>query len=116
MASSMSALLRVRKDILNTTFAIADHFGSSFSSFLPSFCRTLRFFDPVISKVFSKKILKLRLCNCVLGFEATLMLMLLLNYCSAKKQGSKKNTIRPIGLSNFEIVFTLLAKAVAIQM
>ena len=40
--------------------------------------------------------------------------MLLLNYYITKKQGCKNDFIWPIGLSNFEIVFILLAEIIAI--
>ena len=85
-----------------------------FLLFPSSFCGRLKFFDPVVSKVFSKEILELRPRHRVLGFKATLMLMLLLDHCSAEKRSGEKDAIGPVGLSSFEIIFILLAKAVAV--
>ena len=82
---------------------------------LPTFYERLRFFDLVVSKVFSKEILELRPCYWVFGFKATLMLVLSLGHRFAEKRGGKRDVVKPVSPSRFEIVFTLLAKAAAIQ-
>lgn len=43
------------------------------------------------------------------------MLMLLLNYYSAKKRGGKRDLVWPISPINFKVVFTLLAKITAVK-
>ena len=68
----------------------------------------------IISKVFSKKILKLLLRHWIFSLEVTFLLMLLLNHYSKEKQGSKRDLIYPIGLFSFKIVFLLLAKTIII--
>lgn len=73
--------------------------------FLQSFCRKLKFFDSsVVSKVFLKKIFELCSRYWVFDFEIILILMPLLKYRSVKKQNSKKNAIRLVGLSSFKTV------------
>ena len=84
--------------------------------FPPSFCGRLRFFYPVVSKVLSEEILKLRPRYRVLGFGATLMLVPLLGNCSVEKRGGEQNAVGPVGPSSFEMIFTLLAKTVAVKM
>ena len=86
-----------------------------FLFFLSSFRKKLEFFNLVVFKVLLEEILKLRPHHQVFGFKVTLMLMLLLNYCFAEKQGSKKDAVGPVGPSSFEMIFTLLVKAVTVQ-
>ena len=47
----------------------------------------------IISKVFFKKILEFLLRHRILGFEAIILLILLLDYCPTEKQDSKKDSI-----------------------
>ena len=44
------------------------------------------------------------------------MLVLLLDHRFAEKQASKRDLVWPIGPNSFEIVFTLLAKTVAVEL
>ena len=69
----------------------------------------------IVFKVFLEKYLKLFSCYSIFGFKVTFLLMLLLNYCFVKTQGSKKDFIQPIGSKNFEIILTLLIKTIAIK-
>lgn len=69
--------------------------------------------NSVIFKVFLKKILKFELCYWVFSFRIIFIWMLLLNYCFAEKQNSKKNLFKPVTLNNLKIIFMLLAKTVA---
>lgn len=66
------------------------------------------------SKFFSKQVFELSLQHCLLGFRAMFILMLVLNHHSAKKQGNKRDLVWLISLNSFEMVFILLAKAIAI--
>lgn len=68
----------------------------------------------IVSKIFLQKILKLGLYYQVLDFRAIFILILLLNYYYTEKLDSKKDLVEFIGLSNLEIVFILLAKAIAV--
>lgn len=68
----------------------------------------------IIFKVFLEKILKLSLCHQFLAFEATFILILLLNHYSVEKQGGIKDFVRLVGPSGFKIFFILLAKTIAI--
>lgn len=68
----------------------------------------------VVSKIFSMAILKLGLYHWIFSFEVKFVLIPLLDYCFVEKQGNKRDLIGFVGLSSFETVFTLLAKAVAI--
>ena len=43
------------------------------------------------------------------------MLMPLLGHCIAQKRGSKKDAVGPVGSGGFKVVFTLLTKALAVQ-
>ena len=65
--------------------------------------------NPIVYKLFLKKISKLFLYHQILGLSTIFLLMLLLNYCSIKKQSNRKDLIWPIGFNNFKIVFILLA-------
>ena len=47
----------------------------------------------IVFKVFLKKVLELLLYHWIVGFKATLLLMILLNYCSIEKLSGKKNLI-----------------------
>lgn len=71
---------------------------------------------PVVFKVFFKKILEFDLCHQDFSLRATFMLILILYNQFLKKQGDKKNAVGPISPGNVKIVFTLLAKLVAIYM
>lgn len=42
------------------------------------------------------------------------MLMPLLNYFFMKKQGGKKDLVKSVGLSGFEVIFILLAEIIII--
>ena len=66
--------------------------------------------NPIISKVFLEKIFEFLLYHYIFGLKATLLLMPLLNHCSIEKRDGKKDSIWPIKLSGFKIVFTLLAE------
>lgn len=70
--------------------------------------------NSIVSKVFLEKILKLSLCYQVFCFERTFMLMPALNQHFMEKQDSKKNLVEPVGTNDFEIIFTLLVKIIAI--
>lgn len=67
-----------------------------------------------VSKFFLKEVLKLFSCHQIIDFRAKFILMPLLHHCSAEKQNGKKNSIGPIGSSDFKIVFTLLIETIAI--
>lgn len=67
------------------------------------------------SKIFLEKMLEFSSCHEVFGFGVKIVLVLLLKYCSAEKQGGKKNVVESISFNNFEIVFILLKKAVIVQ-
>ena len=69
----------------------------------------------IISKVCLEKILEFFLRYRILSLRAMLLLVLLLDHYSAEKRGGKKDLIWPIGLGGFEIVFTLLAETIAIE-
>lgn len=43
------------------------------------------------------------------------MLVPLLDYCFVEKQGGKRDFVCPIGPNNFEMVFTILAKKIAVE-
>ena len=49
--------------------------------------------NPIISKVCLEKILEFLLRHQILGLKAMFLLVLLLNYFPAKKQGGKKDLI-----------------------
>ena len=51
----------------------------------------------------------------MLGFDATFLLVLLLNHYFAEKKSGKNDLILPIGLGGFEMVLTLLAKMITIE-
>ena len=70
----------------------------------------------IVSKVLLEEVLELRSYHLVLSLKATFILVLLLNHQSAEEQKSKKDLVRLVGPSSFEIILTLLAKLVAIQM
>ena len=71
--------------------------------------------SPIVPKVLSEEIIELSPRHRVLGFGATFVLMPSLNHCSAEKRGGERDAVGPVGPSSFEMVFTLLAKAVAVQ-
>ena len=85
--------------ILKDTFELAKNAISKYS---------------IIFKVLLEKILEFFLRHQIFGFRTTVLLVLLLNYCSVEKQDGKKNLIWPIGLSGFKMVFTLLVKLIVI--
>ena len=68
----------------------------------------------IVSKIFLKKVFELFFCYPIFGFRATFLLMPLLNYCFVEKQGKKRDLIWLVGSNDFKIVFTLLAKTIAI--
>ena len=70
--------------------------------------------NSIISKVFLEKIFKFLLRHWILSFEATFLLVPLLDHCLAEKKNSKKDSILPISPNGFEIIFTLLAETIAI--
>lgn len=70
--------------------------------------------NPIIFKVFPKKVFKLSPRYWVLSFGVIFILIPLLNHRFVKKLDGKKNLVRLVGSNNFEIVFTLLAKVLAI--
>ena len=70
----------------------------------------------IIFKVFLEKLLEIFLCHRIVGFDATFLLMPLLNHCLVEKQDGKKNSIWLIGLGSFEMILILLAKTIAIKM
>lgn len=70
--------------------------------------------DLIVSKVFLKKVLKHLSYYQIFSFEATFLLMLLLNHCFVKKLNSKEDLIESISSCSFEVVLTLLIKTVAI--
>ena len=70
--------------------------------------------NPIVFKLFLEKVFIFFLCHWILGLEATLLLILLLNHQFAKKQVGKKDFIWPISSNNFIIIFILLAKTIAI--
>ena len=72
--------------------------------------------NPIISKACLEKILEFPLRYWILGLKAIFLLVPLLDHCFIEKQGNKENLIWPIDPSGFEIVFTLLAKIIAIEM
>ena len=72
--------------------------------------------NPIISKVCLEKILEFPPCYRILGLKAILLLVLLLDYYSAEKQGGKKNLIWPISSSGFKIIFIPLVEIIAIKM
>ena len=67
----------------------------------------------IIFKVFLKKVLEFLLYHWIVSLEA-ILLMPLLNHCSAKKRSSKWDLIWPIGPVSFKIILILLAKIIAI--
>lgn len=71
--------------------------------------------NPVISKIFLKKILKLGSYHLVIGFGVVFILILLPNHRFAEKQGGKRDLVGLDGPSSFKIVFTLLAKTIAVK-
>ena len=71
--------------------------------------------SPIISKIFLKKIIEFFLHYQIFSFEAMLLLVLLLDYCLAEKQGGKKDSIWLISSSGFKIIFTLLVKTIVIK-
>ena len=70
--------------------------------------------SPIVFKVFLEKILEFFLCHQIFDVKTTLLLMLLLNYCSVKKQSNKKDCIWSIGSSGFKIIFILLVETIAV--
>lgn len=69
----------------------------------------------IIIKIFLKKVFELSLCYQVFGFETIFILILLLNHCFAEKQSNKKGWVKLFSSSGFEMVFTLLAETLIIQ-
>lgn len=69
----------------------------------------------IIFKVFLEKILKLGLYYQIFGFKVIFILMSLVQHYSVEKRDGKKDEIRLVGPSSFEIIFVLLAKAIIIQ-
>ena len=69
----------------------------------------------LVSKVLLKKIFEYLLYHSILNVKGMFLLMPSLNYFFTELQGNKRDLIWPIGLGNFEIVFILLAKLIAIQ-
>ena len=49
--------------------------------------------NPIVFKVFLKKILEFLLRHQIFGLKITLLLILLLNHCFIEKQSGKKNLI-----------------------
>ena len=70
--------------------------------------------NPIISKVFSKKVFKLFLRHQILSLGATILLISLFDYCFIEKKDGKKDLIWPISLNSFKIVLILLAKIITI--
>lgn len=68
----------------------------------------------IISKVFLQKILEFSLRYSFFGLKVVFMLMPLLYHCFVEKQGGKKDSSKHISPNNFEIIFALLAKTIAI--
>lgn len=68
----------------------------------------------IVFKPFSKKNFELSLSYWVFSFEVIFILILVLNYHFIEKQSNKRDLVRPIGSSNFEIIFTSLGKPIAI--
>lgn len=68
----------------------------------------------IVFKVLFEEVFKLSLCHWILGFEATFMLMPLLNYYYMEKQYSKKDLVVPVGRNGFKLVFILLAETIVI--
>lgn len=71
--------------------------------------------NPIVFEDFLEKVLKFRLHYWILNFEATFMLVPLLDYQSTKKKDNKKDLVKPISHSNITIVFTLLVKAITVE-
>ena len=70
--------------------------------------------NPIIFKVCLENIFEFLLHHQIFGLKATLLLVLLLDYCLVKKQNSKKDLIGLMSLGDFEIVLILLAEIIAI--
>lgn len=68
--------------------------------------------SPIIFKVLLEKTFKLSLYHWVPNFGVIFILISLLYYCSIEKQ-KKKDLVRTVNFSGFEIGFILLAKAIA---
>ena len=68
--------------------------------------------NPIISKVFLKKILKFLPRYQIFGLRAMFLLVLLLDYCSAKKRGGKPDPIWPIAPDRMLLI--LLTKTIVI--
>ena len=71
--------------------------------------------SPIISKFRLEKILKFLPRHRILTLGATLLLVPSLDHRPADKRGGKRDLIWPIGLGGFEMVLTLLAKTIAIE-
>lgn len=72
--------------------------------------------NPIALKIFSKNFFEFSIYHQVLGSKAIFILILLLNYYSAKKQVGKNDLFGPVSPNNFEIIFIILEKTVAIKM
>lgn len=70
--------------------------------------------NPIISKVFLEKVLELSLCYYILSFKKIFILIIVLNHYFIDKWDGKKDFIRQVSLSNFKIIFILLAKMIVI--
>ena len=70
--------------------------------------------NPIICKVVLEKILEFLPHHWIFGLRATLLLVLSLDHRPAEKQGGKRDPIWSIGSGNFEMVLTLLPKAIAV--
>lgn len=62
-----------------------------------------------------EKVFELRLRYWIFGLKETFILVPLLNYRFTNKLGGKKDSVWPVGLSSFKMVFSLFAKPVIIQ-
>ena len=72
--------------------------------------------SPIVFEILLKKFFKLCPYHWVLSFGATFMLVPLLDHQSAEKQSGKKDSVEAIGSNSLEMVFALLAKAIAVEM
>lgn len=70
--------------------------------------------SPIVFEIFLEEALKLCLYYLVFGLEATFILMPLLDHRSAKEQDGKKDLVRLVGPSGFEMILTRFAEPVAI--
>ena len=69
----------------------------------------------IVSEILSKEVLEFRLRHQVFGLEVIFILVPLLDYQFAKEQGGERDLVGPVCPSGFEVILTLLAELIEIQ-